>query len=279
MKISSDSMKMAEEHKRFFERMKITPFEFIKENKVYQRVRYYKFSVKKYRDYLFFPYDLSYEEVKDVFIKFIIIDWYLTDLLAHINKYASYDFGPSLYEYRRNLQDEVLGEPDFETQQECTHRMIHGIDAIEENLEKIRITYEQYNKKRKQILKDERCTEEDLAYLQRTFGETGTYLFLQAKEQKEMVEDLKTFQRFMEENKELRRKFNDVFQKTRIMTDPNDLYNLDKTLKKYGDYSVMREQTFEELVKYFIELNEKNFYYALDEEYMRNNVRNPSIQR
>lgn len=106
-----------------------------------------------------------------------------------------------------------------------------------------------------------------------------TYLFLQAKEQKEMVEDLKTFQRFMEENKELKRNKNDMYQITRIMTNSNDLYKLDKSLKSYGDYSVMREQTFEEIVEHFIQSNEKNVVAALDEEYMRKNIRNPSVQQ
>ncbi|WP_370296559.1 hypothetical protein [Rossellomorea marisflavi] len=271
-------MKKVEEHKRFFERMKITPFEFVKEDRVYQRVKYYTFLPQRYAHYLFFPYDVSYEEAKDLFYEFILIGWYLTDLLDHINKYASYDYEPSLYKYRRILQDEALDEPEFETQQERTRRMIQGIDAIEENLEKIRMGYEAYNERRKQIIREEQCTGEDLRYLQRTFGEAGAYLFLQAKEQKEMVDDLKTFQRFMEENKELKRERNDLYQITRIMTDPNDLYKLDKSLKSYGDYSTMREQSFEEIVEHFIYINEKDFYTSLDEEFMLKNIRNPSVQ-
>ncbi|MEW4309255.1 hypothetical protein [Rossellomorea marisflavi] len=270
---------MAEEHKRFFERMKITPFEFVKENRVYQRVKYYTFLPQRYAHYLFFPYDVSYEEAKDLFYQMILLDWYLSDPMDKINKYASYDYGPSLYRYRRILQDEALGEPEFDTQQERIRRMIQGIDEIEENLEKIRITYQIYNKSLERIIREEQCREEDFRYLQRTLGEAGAYLFLQAKEQKEMVDDLQTFQRFMEENKELKRKRNDMYQITRIMTDPNDLYNLDKSLKSYGDYSIMREQTFEEIVEHFIQSNEKDVVAALDEEYMRKNVRNPSVQR
>lgn len=55
MKLNSDSMKMVEEHKRFFKRIKITPFEFVKEDRVYQRIKYYTFLPKRYAHYLFFP--------------------------------------------------------------------------------------------------------------------------------------------------------------------------------------------------------------------------------
>ncbi|WP_370294468.1 hypothetical protein, partial [Rossellomorea marisflavi] len=145
--------------------------------------------------------------------------------------------------------------------------------------EKIEIAYENYKESLKHIIRDKKCKAKDFRYLEVTYGEAMTYLFLQAKEQKEMVDDLKIFQRFMEENKELKRKRNDLYQITRIMTEPNDLYNLDKSLKSYGDYSIMREQTFEEIVEHFIQSNEKDVMAALDEEYMCKNVRNPSVQR
>ncbi|MEW4309238.1 hypothetical protein [Rossellomorea marisflavi] len=278
MNFNAENAQLAEKHKRFFERMKITPFEFVKENKVYQRVKYFTFFPKRYSHYLFFPYDVSYEEAQDLFYQLILLDWYLTDPLDEVNKYASRDYGPSIYRYRKILQDEALGAPNFKTQQERTRRMIQGIDTIEENLEKIEIAYENYKESLKHIIRDKKCTAEDFRYLEVTYGEAMAYLFLQAKEQKEMVDDLKTFQRFMEENKELKRNRNDMYQITRIMTNSNDLYNLDKSLKSYGDYNVMREQTFEEIVEHFIQSNEKNVTSALDEKYMRKNVRNPSVQ-
>ncbi|RLQ91153.1 hypothetical protein [Falsibacillus albus] len=109
----SDISLLAQKHKKFLERVEVFPYEYHKGNKVYRMAHFFRVSSKLYGSFLYTPYNLSYEEVKDVFYKFILLEEYMKNKLEKINDYAETDYTASYYSFREYLKNNILTNSSY----------------------------------------------------------------------------------------------------------------------------------------------------------------------
>ncbi|WP_370296560.1 hypothetical protein [Rossellomorea marisflavi] len=276
---NTDIVNHAKQNKRFLERIEISPYRYRKGDVIYRRAHLFRITSKLYNNFVFTPYDLSYEEVKHVFFKFVLIHWYLKDLLKKANEHATKDYTASIYGYRSQLKSEVLRNHEFDDVYEEVKEFINLVDMAEEYLDKVAQNYKQYSAKRQEINRKEEFTDEDVRELQVYFGKSRTFQFLQGKCQKEMGPPSRKLLEFMRLNKmNLQKKYEDLYMKTKLISSTEGEAKLDHSLKNFGQYEENLLLSNEQLIEKFIKSNEEDYYKAFNDDFIQRKVRNPSVR-
>ncbi|BCB02165.1 hypothetical protein [Bacillus sp. KH172YL63] len=273
-----DISNIAQDHKKLLEKVDICPYEFHKDSHVYRMAHFYRLSSKLYGSFVFTPYDISFEDVKMVFYKFILLEEYMKDKLSKVNDYASTDFTASYLGYRQEL-NEKIEDSSFIDAQEIIQEMIKAIDFFESSLKNIRETYSDFKKMIKKIETTNVFIEEQLSDIQRLYGKVHAYQFLQAAKQKELIHSSRELVVYMDKKKLFTNGLVNFYKKTKIMASEDSENRLDHSIKGFGDYKENLTLTFKELEEKFVKKNEKDFYQALDENFIKRRVRNPSVQK
>lgn len=274
-----DIVNHAKQNKKFLERIEISPYRYRKGDVVYRRAHLFRITTKLYNSFVFTPYDLSYKEVKPVFIKFDLIDWYLKDLLKKANEHATRDYTASIYGYRSQLRSDVLRNHEFDDVYEEVKKFIDLVDMAEEYLDKVAQNYKQYSAKRQEIRRKEEFTDEDVRELQVYFGKSRTFQFLHGKCQKEMGPPSRKLYEFMRQNKMNRQKrYEDLYMKTKLISGTEGEAKLDHSLKDFGSYEENLLLSNEQLIEKFIRLNEEVHYKSFNDDFIQRKVRNPSVR-
>ncbi|WP_370296558.1 hypothetical protein [Rossellomorea marisflavi] len=276
---NKDIVTHAKQNKKFLERIEISPYRYRKGDVVYRRAHLFRITTKLYNSFVFTPYDLSYQEVKPVFIKFDLMDWYLKDLLKKANEHAIRDYTASIYGYRSQLRSDVLRNHEFDDVYEEVKEFIDLVDMAEEYLDKVAQNYKQYSATRQEIQRKEEFTDEDLRELQVYFGRSRTFQFLHGKCQKEMGSPSRKLYEFMRQNKMNRQKrYEDLYMKTKLISGTEGEAQLDHALKDFGSYEENLLLSNEQLIEKFIRMNEEVQYKSFNNDFIQRKVRNPSVR-
>ena len=275
---NQDISSVAQNQKKLLEKVDIFPYEFHKGTHVYRMAHFYRLSSKLYGSFVYTPYDLSFEEVKMVFYKFILLEEYLKDKLSKVNNYASTDFSASYFGYRQELDVKILVNSSFSEAHGIIQEMIKAIDYFEVALTNIRETYWDFKEITNKINTTNIFTEDQLTDIQKSYGKAHTYQFQQAAKQKEIIHSSRKLIDFMDKRKLFSGEFASFYKKTKLMASEDSENRLDHSLKGFGDYKENITLSFQELEEKFVRKNEKDFYKALDENFIKRRVRNPSVQ-
>ncbi|MBN8194435.1 hypothetical protein JI667_20090 [Bacillus sp. NTK074B] len=273
-----DISNIAQNHKKLLEKVDICPYEFHKGNHVYRMAHFYRLTSKLYGSFVYTPYDLSFEDVKMVFYKFILLEEYMKDKLSKVNDYASTDFTASYLGYRQELNEKIMVDSSFIDAQGIIQKMIKAIDYFEGSLKNIRETYSDFKRMIKKIETTNVFTEDQLYDIQGLYGKVHAYQFLQASKQKEIIRSSRELVAYMDKKKLFTNELENFYKKTKLMASEDSENRLDHSLKGFGDYKENITLTFQELEEKFVKKNEKDFYQALDENFIKRRVRNPSVQ-
>ena len=202
---NQDISSVAQNQKKLLEKVDIFPYEFHKGTHVYRMAHFYRLSSKLYGSFVYTPYDLSFEEVKMVFYKFILLEEYLKDKLSKVNNYASTDFSASYFGYRQELDVKILVNSSFSEAHGIIQEMIKAIDYFEVALTNIRETYWDFKEITNKINTTNIFTEDQLTDIQKSYGKAHTYQFQQAAKQKEIIHSSRKLIDFMDKRKLFRR--------------------------------------------------------------------------
>jgi hypothetical protein len=269
--------KIAQKHKKFAERIDIFPYEYRTEDTTYRMAHFYRLTSKLYGSYVYTPYDLSYQEVKSVFYKFILMEEYLKNKLSKLNDYASQDLTKSYFDYRDLLTE--LDPIVFSDVQNEIDKILESIVFIDNSLREVRERYQEFQQICKTIKSEKAFTNEQLERIRRIHGESQAILFNQTVEQKKILEPAKKLFRFMKE-KDLHKNptYKEEYEKTDVIVNDQSVLTLDNSLRKFGKVEEMKALSYEQLVLKQIEWFEKAFFKALNEDFIKRRVRNPSVQ-
>ncbi|WP_433746773.1 hypothetical protein [Falsibacillus pallidus] len=270
-------LQLAQKHKKFMEKISVYPYEYHNNNKVYQMAHFYKLTTKLYWNFLMTPYDLSFEEAKDVFYSFILVDDYMKNKLSLANDYASRDYSAGYYGYRNDIKRLIVNNPQFSPVSKEVNSMVDSIDYVEDALGKIRAHYKDYTELLKMIENNGYFTQLHLNQLRQIVGECLAIQFEQFLVQKSLLEQTTVLFHFMG-GYNLKGELKSIYKKTKIMVDENSFRQVGASLHKFGKVAELKEKSHEELVKTQIVRYEKDFFKALNEDFIKRRVRNPSVQ-
>ncbi|WP_433746770.1 hypothetical protein [Falsibacillus pallidus] len=269
---------LAEKHKKFMEQIAIFPYEYHKNNRVYQRVHFYRFTTKLYWNFLFTPYDLSYKEAKEAFYSFVLIEDYMKNKLSKINDYASKDYSTGYFGYRNDIHMRLVNDPEFIPVSEEVNSIIDSINYVENALAKIREQYKEYTEILKKIKSAGYFTDIQLNQLRQILGECLAIQFEQGLMQKKLLDQTRVLYDFMGRNNLIKGELKSIFKRTELMVDQNSFRKVDASLHKFGNIEVLKEKSHDELVKIQIDEYERDYYRALNEDFIKRRVRNPEVQ-
>ncbi|MBM7588269.1 hypothetical protein JOC86_004866 [Bacillus pakistanensis] len=275
---NEEIVKVAQKHKKMLEKIDVFPYEFKTDATTYQMAHFYRLTSKLYGSYIYTPYDLSYGEVKSVFYKFILLEEYLKNKIAKLNEYASQDLTKSYYHYR-DLIKELEKERHFSAAKEEMNKIIEAINYIENALKEVSEKYKEFQNICQRIKNENSFDNEQLERIRTIHGESQALLFLQTLKQKDLVDLAKNIYNFMKEN-DLGQNpsFKEVYEKTNILVNDKSVLTLENSLRKFGKLEEIKDLSYEELVQKQIQLYEKDFFIALNEDFIKRRVRNPSVQ-
>ncbi len=270
---------LAQQHKKILEKVDVFPYTLKYNEKSYKMAHFYRLTSKLYGSFLYTPYNLSFEEIKVVFYKFILLEEYLKNNIAKLNKYASTDYTASYLGYREYLTNVILQNELFNGINSEILKIIDAINYFENSLERIKTKYKQFEQLSDNIKLNGEFTSEQLSEIQWIYGEAHAIQFLQSVQQEKILNLAKLVKNYMD-NKEIYKikDFEEFYKKTKVLSDPNSEATLRHSLKKFGDYQDNINLEYEDLVRKLIKVYEKDFYKALDEDFIKRRVRNPSVK-
>ncbi|WP_433746761.1 hypothetical protein [Falsibacillus pallidus] len=278
--MSNESIhQLAEKHKKFMEKVDIFPYKYKNSVATYEMAHFYRLSANLYGSFLYSPYHLSYEEVKDVFYSFILLDEYMKNKISKLNDYASMDYTDSYYGFREDLKNTLLKDERFEPVLAEIESIIKSIDFVEESFAKNTMKYDEYQKIISQIKAEGIATEFQLKEMRRILGMCHVIEFEHTLEQKKLLDPLKELYTFMKQNQLADGDLKTIFQKAHILLYDKSVIELDNSLKRFGGADENSALSYEELVEKFINMYEKDFFKALNEDFIKRRVRNPSVQK
>jgi hypothetical protein len=270
---------LAQQHKKLLEKFDVFPYALKCNDKTYKMAHFYRLTSKLYGSFLYTPYNLSFEEVKEVFYKFILLEEYMKNEIAKLNKYASTDYTASYFGYREYLTNIILQNELFKGVNSEIQKIIDAINYFENSLERIKTKYKQFKQLSDNIKLNGEFTSEQLSEIQWIYGEAHAIQFLQSVQQENILNSAKLVKNHMDKEEIYKIKdFEEFYKKTKVLSDPNSEATLKQSLKKFGDYEDNINLSYEDLVKKLIKVYEKDFYKALDEDFIKRRVRNPSVR-
>jgi hypothetical protein len=271
-------LKIAQKHKKMLEKIDVFPYEYKTDDTTYQMAHFYRLTSKLYGSYIYTPYDLSYSEVKSVFYKFILLEEYLKNKIAKLNEYASQDLTKSYYHYRDLIQ-ELEKESRFSAVKEDMNKIIEAIHYIENALKEVSEKYKEFQNICQRVKNENSFNNEQLERIRAIHGESQALLFLQTLKQKKLIDPAKNIYEFMKEIEIGQTpSFKEVYEKTNILINDKSVLTLENSLRKFGKLEEIKDLSYEELVQKQIQLYEKDFFIALNEDFIKRRVRNPSVQ-
>jgi hypothetical protein len=271
-------LKIAQKHKKMLEKIDVFPYEYKTDDTTYQMAHFYRLTSKLYGSYIYTPYDLSYCEVKSVFYKFILLEEYLKNKIAKLNEYASQDLTISYYHYR-DLIKELEKESRFSAVKEDMNKIIEAIHYIENALKEVSEKYKEFQNICQRVKNENSFNNEQLERIRAIHGESQALLFLQTLKQKKLIDPAKNIYEFMKEIEIGQTpSFKEVYEKTNILINDKSVLTLENSLRKFGKLEEIKDLSYEELVQKQIQLYEKDFFIALNEDFIKRRVRNPSVQ-
>lgn len=273
-----DITALAKEHKRFMEKIDVSPYVLHKGDLHYRRAHFYKLTSKLYGSYLFTPIDTDYDEIKHIFYQFVLLDKYLENELSKVNDYASKDYSASYYDYRSEIKGKLIHLTEFSQLVQDLEEMVRLIDFVEAALEDIKKIYRTHEAKINEIVKNKKFSDRDLEVLQFGVGKVNAIQFRQGATQKMICQVARKILSFMDSKGMNAGEFKGFYEKTKIMSLPESETRIDQSLKKLGNYQENVQLSDDELISKMIRLYEKDFYTALDEDFIKRRVRNPSVQ-
>ncbi|MEW4328473.1 hypothetical protein Q0N12_17635 [Rossellomorea marisflavi] len=273
-----DITALAKEHKRFMEKIDVSPYVLHKGDSHYRRAHFYKLTSKLYGSYLFTPIDTKYDEIKHIFYQFVLLDKYLENELSKVNDYASKDYSASYYDYRSEIKGKLIHHTEFSVLVQDLEEMVRLIDFVEAALEDIKKIYRTHEAKINEIVKNEKFSDRDLEVLQFGVGKVNAIQFRQGATQKTICQVARKILSFLDSKGMNTGEFKGFYEKTKIMSLPESETRIDQSLKKLGNYQENVQLSDDELISKMIRLYEKDFYTALDEDFIKRRVRNPSVQ-
>lgn len=273
-----DITALAKEHKRFMEKIDVSPYVLHKGDLHYRRAHFYKLTSKLYGSYLFTPIDTDYDEIKHIFYQFVLLDKYLQNELSKVNDYASKDYSASYYDYRSEIKGKLIHLTEFSQLVQDLEEMVRLIDFVEAALEDIKKIYRTHEAKINEIVKNKKFSDRDLEVLQFGVGKVNAIQFRQGATQKVICQVARKILSFMDSKGMNAGEFKGFYEKTKIMSLPESETRIDQSLKKLGNYQENVQLSDDELISKMIRLYEKDFYTALDEDFIKRRVRNPSVQ-
>jgi hypothetical protein len=275
---NEEIMKIAQKHKKMLEKIDVFPYEYKTDDTTYQMAHFYRLTSKLYGSYIYTPYDLSYSEVKSVFYKFILLEEYLKNKIAKLNEYASQDLTISYYHYR-DLIKELEKESRFSAVKEDMNKIIEAIHYIENALKEVSEKYKEFQNICQRVKNENSFNNEQLERIRAIHGESQALLFLQTLKQKKLIDPAKNIYEFMKEIEIGQTpSFKEVYEKTNILINDKTVLTLENSLRKFGKLEEIKDLSYEELVQKQIQLYEKDFFIALNEDFIKRRVRNPSVQ-
>jgi hypothetical protein len=270
---------IAQQHKKLLEKFKVFPYSLKLNDKTYKMAHFYRLTSKLYGSFLYTPYNLTFEEVKVVFYKFILLEEYLKNKIAKVNKYASTDYTASYFGYRDYLINVIVQNEHFKSVHSEIENIIDAINYFENSLESIKAKYKLYKKLCENIEVHGEFTIEQLSEIQWLYGEVHAIQFLQSVQQQNILNSAKLVKDHMDKEEVYKiKEFEEFYKKTKILSDPNSEATLKHSLKKFGEYEDNIKLSYDNLVKKLITIYEKDFYKALDEDFIKRRVRNPSVR-
>jgi hypothetical protein len=270
---------LALQHKKLFERIKVFPYSLKLNNKTYKMAHFYRLTSKLFGSFLYTPYNLNFEEVKIVFYKFVLLEEYLKSKITQLNKYASTDYTVSYLGYRDYLMNVIVGNERFKRVHSHVENIIKSINYFEDSLESIKLKYKQYIKLCETIEINGEFTSEQLSEIKWVYGEVHAIQFLQSVQQQNILNSAKHVKDHMDKEEVYKNKeLEEFYKKTKILSDPNSEATLKNSLKNFGNFEENIKLSYEDLVNKLIKIYEKDFYKALDEDFIKRRVRNPSVR-
>ncbi|RDI37946.1 hypothetical protein [Falsibacillus pallidus] len=268
---------LAEKHKKFMEQISVYPYEYHKNNKVYQMAHFYKLTSKLYWNFLMTPYDLSFEEAKDVFYSIILLEEYMKNKISKANEYASRDYSSGYFGYRNDIKRLIVNNPEFSQISNEVNSIVDSINYVEDALGKIRELYKEYTGILKMIESKGYFTDLQLNQLRHIFGECLAIQFEEFLVQKRLLEQTRVLYQFMG-SYNLKGELKSIYKKTKLMVDEDSFRKVDGSLHQFGKIDELKEKSHDELIKNQIERYEKGIVKPLNEDFIKRRVRNPSVQ-
>jgi hypothetical protein len=270
---------LAQQHKKLMEKVKVFPYSLKLNDKTYKMAHFYRLTSKLYGSFLYTPYNLTFEEVKVVFYKFILLEEYLKNKIAKLNKYASTDYTASYLGYRDYLIKVIVHKERFKSVNSEVKNIIEAINYFESSLESIKAKYQRYKQLCENIEVNGEFTSRQLSEIQLAYGEANAIQFLQSVQQQNILNSAKLVKEHMDKEEIYKiKELEEFYKKTKVLSDPNTDATLKRSLKKFGVYEENINLSYEELVEKLIKIYEKDFYKALNEDFIKRRVRNPSVR-
>jgi hypothetical protein len=269
-------VKLAEQHKKLLERYDVFPYEYHHKGQQYRMIHFYRLSNKLYGSYLYTPLDLSYEEVKEVFYHFLIMQEYAKDPLKSYATFASRDYSDGYYNYRELLQ-EVSSQSSLVPILDEVKKVISTIDHFQQHLADMLESYTIFKAKLEDIHRKKMFTFEDISELRLRLGEANYHMLWQGLEQVNMKSPCMKIKEFLFKNDLYRTpQLKELYDKTVIILDPQAEIKLQNSIRTFGEPEQMKEISKDEFIRESYHRIEK--YLQFSEDFIQRRVRNHSVQ-
>ncbi|HYK72890.1 MAG TPA: hypothetical protein VEV44_07130 [Pseudoneobacillus sp.] len=270
---------LAEQHKKLLERYDVFPYEYQHKGQRYKMIHFYRLTNKLYGSYLYTPLAISYDEVKEIFYHFLVMQEYMKGPLDKYQDFASRDFSDSFLNYQELLERVKIEYPSFQPIVKEMNSIINHITYFQDHLKRVREISNSFQNKLSQIKGTNTFTFEDLMLLRQYLGEASYYMYSQGKEQEKVNSSCKIMKEFMsKESLNQEPLLKELYDKTLLMLDPKLELKLQNSMRSFGDPKELEGISKERFIEKTIYQFEKYIHEILDEDFILRRVRNQSVQ-
>jgi hypothetical protein len=275
---SNDINMLAQKHKNFMEKVDIFPYSLVLEGTKYERVHFYRLTSSLYGSFLFTPYDVSYAKIKSIFYSFILLEEYMKNKISEHNKYASIDGSNPFYDMRNVMKTNLISESGYQQIKEDIEAFISSVDFVENSLLKIKENYKIYQDICEEIKREKEFSIDQLEKLRRIVGESQAIMFNQGVEQQKSLKSARKILNHLLSKKDGVKEIEKLISQLKVLVEEKSEMNLNQSLNKFGNAEKNKSLSSEELIEEQIQQFEKHIYRALNEDFIKRRVRNPSVQ-
>lgn len=269
-------VKLADQYKKLLERYDIFPFVYHHKGQRYRMIHFYRLTNKLYGSYLYTPLDSSYEEIKEIFYHFLILQEYVKDPLKSYSTFASRDYSDGYYDYQKLLH-EVSSQSQLNPILYELKSVISHINSFQQHLAEMMEAYTLFKNKLDAINKNKMFTFSDIEELRLQLGESNFHMLWQGLEQANMKTPCTKIKDFLFKNQFYSEPIlKELYDKTVLMLDPQAEIKLQNSIRTFGEPKQLKEISKDEFVQDSYQRFEKYLYFG--EDFIQRRVRNHSVQ-
>jgi hypothetical protein len=269
-------VKLADQHKKLLERYDVFPYEYHHKGQKYRMIHFYRLTNKLYGSYLYTPLDLSYEEAKEIFYHFLILQEYAKNPLSSYSTFASRDYSDGYYNYRKLLQ-EVSSQSSLAPIIDEVKTVISRINQFQKHLGDMMEACTLFKIRLDEIHQKKMFTFGDIEELRLRLGEANYHMLWQGLEQVNMKSPCIKIKEFLFKHELYRTPLlKELYDKTVIMLDPQAEIKLQNSIRTFGEPEKMEEVSKGEFIRDSYQRFEK--YLQFSEDFIQRRVRNQSVQ-